>query len=211
MKATGAAIIGMLALLMSGCITGDEITGFVIGQDGAVAFSTYRLNLTSEKKGYDGEKELADRIRDIEEQKSAEFEDLVKANAKDVKITVLRRAAPASVLITAQIPSLKDLASYLSGSETCTEISTERTRGIRCENNIKPKPSNGKESPEPAEPHANSLTEMRFALAEGTIVKAQGFLVAQDKRSARVDMETFEKIDKGEVPAFEILLEWQIP
>ena len=138
----------------------------------------------------------------------------MKANAKDIKVTILRKAAPASVLITAQIPSLKDLASYLGGSgggDICTEISTERTHGIRCKNTSKPKSSKGEEQPEPAKTRANSFTEIRFALVEGTIVKAQGFLVAQDKRSALADMETFEKIDKGEVPAFEILLEWQIP
>ena len=56
MKAICAAMIGMLAFLMSGCIIGDEITSFVIDPDGAVTFSTYRLNLTSDKKGEDGKK-----------------------------------------------------------------------------------------------------------------------------------------------------------
>jgi hypothetical protein len=212
MKAICAAMIGMLAFLTSGCITKDEITSFVIDPDGAVTFSTYRLNIASDKEGEEGKKELADHIRGLEEKNGGDFADLVKANAKDVKITILRKAAPASVLITAQIPSLKDLAAYLSDSDiTCTAISTERTRGIRCEYTIKSKPSKGEELPEPAKPRANSFSEIRVALAEGTIVKAQGFSVAQDKRSALVDMETLEKMEHWEVPSAVILLEWQIP
>jgi|WetSurSiteA1Bulk_404760.scaffolds.fasta_scaffold04589_4 hypothetical protein len=210
MKAICATLIGMLAFLTSGCITKDEITSVVIDPDGAVTFSIYRLNITSDQKGEDGKREFADYIRGLEEKKDTDFANLVKVNAKDVNVTILRKAAPASVLITARIPSLKDLAAGLSDDDfQCTAISTERTRGIRCEYIIQP--SKGKGLPEPAKPRANSFSEIRVALAEGTIVKAKGFSVAQDNRSALVDMETLEKMDNWEVPSVPILLEWQIP
>ena len=212
MKSIYAAIISMLAFLMSGCITKDEITSVVIDPDGAVAFSIYRLNITSDQNGEDGKKEFAKYIRGLEEKSDAYFETLAKANAKDVKVTILRKDAPASVLITARIPSLKDLAASLSDDDhNCTVISTEHTRGIRCEYTSKSKPSKEKELPEPAEPRANSFSEIRVALAEGTIVKAQGFSVAQDKRSALLDWETLQKMDYWEVPSYAISLEWQIP
>jgi hypothetical protein len=210
MKTICAAMIGMLAFLMSGCITKDEITNVVIDPDGAVTFSIYSLNITSDEKGENGKKEFADYIRGLEEKNGSAIEALAKANATDVKITILRKAAPASVLITGHFPSLKDLAAGLSDDDiSCTAISTEHTRGIRCKATITP--SKEKELPEPAKPRANSFSEIRVALAEGIIVKAQGFLVAQDKRSALFDMETLEKMENWKVPSVAILLEWQIP
>jgi len=210
MKAICAAMISILAFLTSGCITKDEIVSFVIDPDGAVTFSTYVLNITSDLNGEAGKKELADLIRDHEEKKGSYFENLAKANAKNIKVTILRKTSPASGLITARIPSLKDFAAGLGDDDfNCTALSTEHTRGIRCECIITP--SKGKELPEPAKPRANSFSEIRVSLAEGTIVKAQGFSVAQDKRSALVDMETLEKMENWEVPSATILLEWQIP
>ena len=210
MKAICAAMISMLAFLMSGCITKDEITSVVIDPDGAVSFSIYRLNITSDQKGEDGKKEFADYIRGLEEKNGSDIKDLVKTNATDVKITILRKAAPASVLISARWPSLKDFTAGLSDDDiNCTAISTEHTRGIRCKATITP--SKGKELPEPAKLRANSFSELRVALADGIIVKAQGFSVAQDKRSALFDMETLEKMENWEVPSATILLEWQIP
>jgi hypothetical protein len=218
MKAICAAMIGMLALLMSGCITKDEIVSFVIDPDGAVTFSTYLLNITSDLKGEAGKKELADLIRDYEEKQGSYFEIIAKANAKDVNVAILRKASPASGMITARIPSLKDLAAGLSGDDSnCTAVLTEHTRGIRCEFTNTPSKgkelpeSKGKELPEPAKLRANSFSELRVALADGIIVKAQGFSVAQDKRSALFDMETLEKMENWEVPSVTILLEWQIP
>lgn len=74
MKALCAAVIGILGLLLSACVTGDEITSYVIDPDGAVAFSIYRLNLTSdEKKAEDATKELTNYIRDLEEKRKGIF------------------------------------------------------------------------------------------------------------------------------------------
>ena len=181
---------------------------FVIDPDGAVTVSKYRSNLTSDQRGEDAKKELADFVRDLEQKSGSDFAKLEKANAKDVTVMILRRAAPASFLVTARIPSLKDLAVYMSDKDTdCTALSTERTRGIQCQLKL----SKGKAIPEPANPPADSFSEYRFALAEGTIIKAQGFSVAQDKHSALLDLEVLEKMENLEVPSVTFLLEWQIP
>jgi hypothetical protein len=208
MKAAYVAAIGILALLFSGCIVGDGVMNFVIDPDGAVTVSNYRANLTSDQKGEDAKKELADFIRDLEQKSGSDFAKLEKAEAKDVKVMILRSAAPASFLVTARIPSLKDLAVYFSDNDTdCSELSMEHTRGIQCQLKL----SKGKAIPEPAKPRADSFSEYRFALAKGTIIKAQGFSVAQDKHSALLDSEVLEKMENLEVPSVTFLLEWQIP
>jgi hypothetical protein len=208
MRAAYMAAIGIMVLLFSGCIVGDEIMNFVIDPDGAVTVSDYRTNLTSDQKGENASKELADFVRDLEQKSGSNFAKLEKANAKDVQVMILRRAAPASFLVTARIPSLKDLAVYISDNDTdCTALSTERTRGIQCQLKL----SKGKAIPEPAKYRADSFSEYRFALAEGTIIRAQGFSVAQDKHSALLDLEALEKMENLEVPSVTLLLEWQIP
>jgi hypothetical protein len=208
MKAAYMAAIAIMALLFSGCIVGDEIMNFVIDPDGAVTVSKYRANPTSDQKGENAKKEPADFVRDLAQKSGSDFSKLEKANAKDVKIMILRKAAPASFLLTARIPSLKDLAVYISDKDTdCTAISTERARGIQCQLKL----SKGKAIPEPAKPRADSFSEYRFAIAEGTIIRAQGFSVAQDKHSALLDLEALEKLENLEVPSVTLLLEWQIP
>jgi hypothetical protein len=214
MKAACAAVIGILAFLLSACVTGDEITSYVIEPDGAIAFSIYRLNLTSGQTGEDAKKDLANYIQELEAKRSGLFANLAKANAKEVKVTILRKASPASVLITGIIPSLDDFAAHISeededSSFICTPISGERTRGFLFE--LTRKPLKEKAQSELARPRAGSFDETRFALAEGSFTKAQGFSLAHDKRSALFDDDTLLKMGNSEIPSITLSLEWQIP
>jgi hypothetical protein len=224
MKTTYAAVICILAFLLSACVTGDEITSYVIEPDGSISFSIYRLNLTSDQTGEKAKEELANYIRDLEKQSGDFFTNLSKANAKDVKATILRRAAPASVLITGRIPSLIDLAAYSSwkngeDSFVCTAISRERTRGIRCQytknpskEKAKPEKSQAeKAQPEPARTRGDSFSETRIALSDGSFTKAQGFLIARDKRSALLVLDTPSGAEDLEIQSATLSVEWEIP
>ena len=75
-------MIGILAFLLSGCVAGDEITSNVIEPDGAIAFSIYRLDLTSDETGEDAKKDLANYIQELEEKQGNLFTNLARANAK---------------------------------------------------------------------------------------------------------------------------------
>ena len=190
MKAACVAVIGILAFFLSACVAGDEITSYVIEPDGAIVFSIYRLNLTSDQTGEGATKDLASYLQELEEMRGVLLTKLVKANAKEVSVTILRQVSPASVLITGRFPSLNDFAAYISeegedSSLVCTPISSERTRGFLFELIRKPPDENARS--EPARPRADSFNETRFALAEGSFTKAQGFLLSHDKRSAMPD------------------------
>jgi hypothetical protein len=211
MKAAYAAVIGILAFLLSACVTGDEITSYVIDPDGSIAFSIYRLNLTSDQTGEKAKSEIAQYIRDLEEDPSGPF---AKANAKEVTVTVLRRASPASVLITGRFPSLSDFAAYISeededSSLVCTPISGERTRGLLIESIPKPSKESGQHKS--AKPRADPFNETRFALAEGNFTKAQGFILSDDKRSALLDVDALLKMSDSQMPSITLSLEWQLP
>lgn len=139
MKAICTAALGILALLLSGCISGDEITSFVIESDGSVEFSIYKHNLTSSSEASETpeKQELARYITDLEDGSDDLFVKLAEANAQNVKVTVLRRAAPASVLVTGQIPSLPDFAVFLSEDApfeearfVCTALQEAQYSGI---------------------------------------------------------------------------------
>jgi hypothetical protein len=214
MKAAYAAVIGILALSISACVTGDEITSYVIEPDGAIAFSIYRLNLTSDQTGEKAKEELANYIRDLEKQSSDLFTKFRKANAKEINVTILRKASPASVLITGRFPSLSDFAAYISeededSSLVCTPISGERTRGLLIESIPKPSKESGQH--ESAKPRADSFDETRFALAEGNFTKAQGFILSDDKRSALLDVDALLKMSDSQMPSITLSLEWQLP
>jgi len=218
MKTASAAVICILAFLFSACVTGDEITSYVIDPDGSISFSIYRLNLTSDQAGEKAKEELANYIQQLEEKSDDFFTKLAKANAKEVKATILRKASPASVLITGRFPSINDIAAYASEEDkesktVCTAISGERTRGILCE--LTRKPSKEKAQPEKAQPEtlarADSFDEMRVSLAEGIFTKAQGYILSHDKRSALLDVETLVKMWNSQSPSIPTSLEWQIP
>ena len=214
MKAAYAAIIGVLALFFSACVSGDEITSYVIEPDGAVAFSIYRLNLTSDQTGEDAKNELANYIQELEEKKDDPFTGFAKANAEEVKVTVLRATSPASVLIAGRFPSLEDFAAYISGEDkdsgpVCTPISTEHTRGLLFE--LTQGVSEEEANTGITEARADSMNETRFALAEGIFTKSEGFLLAHDKRSAILDEDASSKILNSKNPITAFSLEWQIP
>ena len=223
MKTAHAAFICILAFLLSACVTGDEITGYVIEPDGSISFSIYRMNLNSNESGEKAKEELANYIRDLEKQSGDFFTKLAKANAKEVKVAILRRTAPASVLITGRIPSLHDLAAYLSGksdeeSFVCTAISRERMRGIHCQytqNPSKEKANTGKSEaekfqPELARTRGDSFSEARIALSDGSFTKAQGFLIARDKRSALFALDTPPGVEDLEIQSATLSIEWEI-
>jgi hypothetical protein len=212
--ASAAAGICILAFLFNACVTGDEITSYVIDPDGSISFSIYRLNLTSDQTGEKAKQELASYIQQLEEKSGDFFTKLAKANAKEVKVTILHKASPASVLITGRFPSINDIAAYAGDEDkdsktVCTAISRERARGILCE--LTRKPSKEKAQPETLSTRADSFDEMRISLAEGIFTKAQGFILSHDKRSALLDVETLFKMWNSQSPSIPISLEWQIP
>jgi hypothetical protein len=214
MKAACASVIGILAYLLSACVTGDEITSYVIEPVGSISFSIYRLNLTSDKTGEKAKEELANYIRNLEKQSSDHFTKLAKANAKEINVTILRKASPASVLITGRFASLNDFAAYSSeedddSSLVCTPTSRERTRGILCE--LTRKPSKEKFRPETFRPRADSFEDVRVSLTKGIFTKAQGFTLSDSKRSALLDTDTLLKVWNSQIASIPLSLEWQIP
>ncbi len=219
MKASCLIIIGFLAILCSGCVTGDEITSCVIAPDGSMDISIYRLNLTSDQTGEKAKEELAGYIGDLEGKRGDLFTKFAKANVTELRVAVLRKTSPASVLITGRIPSLKDLAIYDSQEDedsrvVCSAISRERLRGIQCELIRKPakeKTASGKVQPVTVRPRADSFEEIRVSLAEGTFTRAQGYIISQDKRSALFDIDALIKKWNARLPSITYSLEWQVP
>ncbi len=214
MKTAIAMVICILALFFSACVTGDEVTSYVIEPDGSIFFSIYRLNLTSNETGDKATKELANYIQQLEVKSASLFTRLANANAKEVKVVTLRKASPASILITGRFPSINDSAAYASEEDKdsktlCTAISRERTRGIFCE--LTRKKSQEEAQPETLGPRADSFQEERVSLVEGIFTKAQGYILSHDKRSALLDLETLIKMWNSQSSSIPISLEWEIP
>jgi len=214
MKATCVAIIGIMAFSLNACVTGDEITNYIVESDGSIFFSIYRLNLTSDQTGEGADRDLADYFQKLEEKQNGPFTELMKANAQEVEVAVLRKASPASVLITGRIPSLNDFAAYLStedkdNSIVCTATSCERTRHLLCE--LTGKPSSEKAQLEIDTPPAYPSGEIRLTLAEGIFTNAQGFLLSNNKRSAILDEDALWKMRNPQTTSITLSLEWQIP
>ena len=88
MKAAYIAGIGILARFLSACVTGDQVTSYVIGPDGAIAFPITRINLTSDQTGEDAKKDFVKYLQELDEMRGAFFTKLVKANAKEVNVTI---------------------------------------------------------------------------------------------------------------------------
>ena len=220
MKTVYAAVLGIAALLLSACVTGDEITSYVIDPDGSIEFSTYRNNLTSSEAGEDAKTDLANYIRSMEEKSDDLFTKLVEANAQAVHVMVLRRASPASVLITGRIPSLNDFAVYMTEKAdaenrvVCIAISKERVQGIRCElthNSSNEELPAATVMPEETQPDATAsnvdpINATRFILAKGAFIRAQGFLLAPNKRTAVFDEDTLSKMQTSPIT---VSLEWE--
>jgi hypothetical protein len=214
MRAVYALMICMPVLFQSACATGDEIESYLIEPDGAVDFSIYRINLHSQEAGEKAKKELAGFIHNMEKKRGSPFIELAKVHAMKVNVEILHKNSPASVLITGRIPSLNNFAAYFSGeyknsSIICTPISRERTHGLACE--LTKKPSNENAQPEKVTTRADSFSETRFALATGSFTEAQGFLLANNRRSAILDEDAIMKMWDSQIRKITLTLEWQFP
>lgn len=212
--------VSLLALLVSGCVIGDQLTTFTIQPDGSADFVVFRSNLRSTEKGEKGANELADYKARFDARTDDELARVAEAGGAAVEASWLRGQVPFSNLVRARFPNSAALEKFLTikkadGSFLVkTRFTSDGARrkltvrlALAAADGPPESPSSSVEQIRQA--LANGISETRVAFVSGTITAAHGFTIAGDKQSALLDAAAIGGIVRAGGKG-ELYLEWEV-
>ncbi len=210
-----------LFVAVSGCVVGDQLSTMTIHPDGSADVVTVRSNLRSTESGEKGEKELVDYKTQFNARTLDDFVRLREAGGTMIDSGWLRQDTPSANYITAHLPNSQALEQYASikggDGAQLTEAKFE-SQGTRRKFSLRITWPGAQADPshlpissveELRQSLADGISETRIAVADGTIVSAQGFTVASDKQSALLDVSALDAIFRSGGTA-ELLIEWEV-
>jgi len=213
-----AAMVVLAALILAGCLVSDEITTITIRPDGSADVVLYRANLRSSETGAQGDRELRDHAIAFDSGTDADRKRIQDAGGEILEARWLRRGSPSSTLIAAKLPTAASLEKYFTirGGEGDVRLEGRLTQegdrrrlalALQMPKDFKP------ETPTPEETRqkrSDAISETRIAVEEGEILRAVGFTVASDRRSALLSIDDLLELLRADPRRVELLLEWRV-
>ncbi|MCA9059383.1 MAG: hypothetical protein KDA85_12825 [Planctomycetaceae bacterium] len=212
----------MSALILAGCIVGDQVTTFTINPDGSAELTIWRSNLHSTESGDAAVRELAEFQAAFAAQSGEEFDRIRTAGGTIVSNTLLRDQAPFASVIRARFDSAAVLARYFAAenAENGIRIRTDFTSDgndrvitfqvIVPDQLRKEFAAKDQTLQQRRQAVADGISETRFAFVGGTITSADGFIIAGDRQSAVLAIdEVMRRINTSEQPA-EFRIAWDV-
>ncbi|NLB69446.1 MAG: hypothetical protein GX804_07165 [Lentisphaerae bacterium] len=215
-------LITVVVLFACGCIVNDDVSVLTINPDGSADLVVFCSNIHSTEKGEKGREEVAGYCRAFDARSRDDMQRLTKAGAVIKSAEWIDKSVPMSNLLQASFPDLESLKSLLnfSDSEGKQTIKPKYTFSngvghfsVQVEVNEKDIPDAQDATARYAQfkrDRANSISEMRIAIAGGKITEASGLIVARDGQSALIDSDDIlEKLRTNKGKA-EFFMQWEI-
>jgi hypothetical protein len=205
--------------LFAGCIISDELTTLTIWSDGSARWVKMRSNIHSSEGGAKGAEELAKFVAEFDGRREGDFTRISSAGGEVVEARWVQPDEPFANVITAKFPTAEALENFCSIKDADGRVLV-RARFARADSRrrlsllvpiARDEPPSTKPVPtfqEFRRQQANSLSETRITVAEGTIIASQGFLVAEDKRSCLLDATQIEELLRTNAEQVELFVEW---
>jgi hypothetical protein len=217
---TRAAALLILLVFAGGCVVGDHLTTYTLNADGSADMVIFGSNLRSTEKGSKAADELAEYKAHFDDRSEDELARIRDSGGTIVDASWIRRQVPFSNLVHAHFPDPAAVEKFLTiknddGSHALK--TTFRSDGTRRSFTFQIVLPPGEASPTTPgdvvrqwrQSMANGLSDIRVALAKGTITTARGFTIADDMQSALFDSNSLAQIiqtgGKGE-----LYLEWDV-
>ncbi len=222
MRKTLLALTAAAALwLPTSCIVLDQIVTLTVEPAGAAHWTRFHSNIRSSEKGEKGAEELRRFVADFEARRDSDCERIRQAGGEILEARFVRKEEPYSTVVSARLPGAKALEDFCTikdeKGETVARASfTSDGRRRRLALTIPtPKGEAQAEAPKPNERErrlgqANDISEIRVAVVGGEIIRARGFTVAEDKRSALLEPLEVEDLLRGATAPVELFLEWDL-
>ena len=211
-----AAVVLSLA---SSCIVSDQCTTLTIQSDGGADWVRYQSNIRSSEPGEKGAAEMKSFADEFEGRRDSECARFLKAGGEIRESRWVRRQEPCATLVAGTLPDAKALEEFCTIRDEKGEpeqrarfVKEGQRRRLSATLRISKDdlPAAGASAERRRQDRANGLSETRVAVAEGRIVAARGFAVAEDKRSALLDVTELEELLRAGGGQAEVFLEWDL-
>lgn len=213
--------MGVLLLLLAGCIEGDEITTIMIHEDGAADVTVIRSHLHSSSANAAGQKEEENYRAEFDAEKDSEVTRVRDAGGTLESKHWIKKTSPMACALVFRLPESKVLEKYLTirDGDGPPPIETRFVRQGNLRQLIVTIRSDKEASTTKREPAtaaslrqaaANGIGEIRMSTVRGTIVDARGFHVSKDKHTAILDNEAVETLLEAGQGTGELRLEWTV-
>lgn len=207
--------------VVAGCILNDELTTMVIRPDGTADWYCFRSNIHSSEKGEKRTEELLKVIKDFEAHEGADFDRITEAGGEVLDARWIQREEPYATILTARFPTAATVERFwtIKGETGDVLIRSKLTMDHSYRRLSLTIPgSTNRESEEKEVPsfrefrqhQANGISETRIVVADGEIISAEGFVVADDKRSCLLDPQRIDELLRRSNRDVELFVEWEI-
>ncbi|MBI1311419.1 hypothetical protein GC176_08940 [bacterium] len=208
-------------LLAAGCLISDELTTITIQPDGAADWVRFQSDIHSTEKGMKGELELQKFVSDFDSQQDADLVRIVEAGGAILDARWVRREKPYATLVSAEFPCAEVLEKFFTVKDEKGEVLARPTltiEGKRRRFSISIPIAPDEKAETTAAPtaeeilarQADSISGTRIVVANGHIVKSQGFAVARDGHSCVLNSRQIDKLLHDRPARVEIFLEWEV-
>ena len=215
----GLLLVVFLTIGLVGCIVSDSITTITIRPDGSADVVLFQSNVRSSESGARGEQELRQYVEAFDAARDQEQTRLREAGGEIVEALWIRRDAPCSNWILARLPGPPALERYfsISGPDGTTRLKSRFVQeGDLRRLVLELLPSKDFALPkretkeEVRRQQADGISATRIAVTGGTIVRASGFAIAADRRSALLDLDEIVELLAVSPRRVELMLEWRV-
>ncbi|MBI4605232.1 MAG: hypothetical protein HY721_24990 [Planctomycetes bacterium] len=212
---------GAVLWLATSCIVSDELTTLTIHQDGSADWVRFRSNIRSTEKGEKGAEELKAHVEELDAGRDPECVRLRECGGEVLEARWVRRQEPCASVVAGRLPGPRALESFCTFKDDKGEpmvqarfVQEVHRRRLTLALRV-PKDNPLVANPKPTETErrqeqANGLSETRIAVSGGRIVASRGFTVAEDKRSALLDVGAVQDLLRAGAGQVEISLEWEL-
>lgn len=207
--------------LVAGCILNDELTTMVIRPDGSADWFCFRSNIRSSEKAQKGAQELLKVIEDFEARRGGDFDRIAQAGGEILDARWVRQEEPYSTVVTARFPTAAAVERFWTFKNDDGKVLVEGRFSI--DHNRRrlsmtlpgttdqaSKENNPPSLQEIRQQQANGIAETRIVVADGEIVAAEGFVVANDKHSCLLDLQRIDELLRHASGKVELFIEWEI-
>jgi hypothetical protein len=212
--------LALAMLALAGCIVGDELTTYTVQPDGVTDYVKFQSNIHSSEKGAKGAEELKTFVSEFDARTNSDYVRIAECGGSVTDARWVRREEPYATLVAARLPSAAALEQFFTFRDKGEVVAQGRftSEGNRRRFSISARIPPDQRPPEKPLPsfkewrkeQANDVSETRLVVPGGHILAAAGFVVANDKRSALLDMTEVEELVRKNGDRVEVFVEWQL-
>lgn len=213
-----ATLVAVVILSLTSCIVGDQLVTLTIQPDGSATWLRLQSNIRSTEEGEKGAQELKRYVEDFEAGRDPDCARIREVGGEIVEARWARSQEPYASVVSARLSRAALEAFYSHKNEKgepvvetrFTQEGKRRRLSMRVTLDEATVANLQRTPGERRQDRGNGVSETRIGVARGRITAARGFIVADDHRSALVDIAEIHDLLQAGGNQTELYLEWEV-